>query len=441
MRTFQKSMRFSVVALFYLVLAGALTGAIAQSLDRTPKYYTYKVKQGDSLNFIIGKYLIDGTSLNQLLEVNPNIDQTQLQPGQLILLPRPLIRFTVSEAVVSRLRCDDQVYQSGSAVALKPGSIIRQGDIIKIPPRCDVSLQFEDRSTVRMPSGGSIEVRILRHSLLEKSPEVELRLLNGSVHVKVPKRQGGDAPFEINTPNSVAGVRGTDFRVSFDQASGSGKLEVSSGLVAAQGAADALAAKVGGQKGVVIPKTGLADPVEDLPEPIRFVSAQVQKMTGWDMLVFAGSPNSAKYFLKEGYRVNGPIERDTIGQDEPVFVSTNLGPTAKILIWSAQTQSGLMGDERVFALCRDRGGLTPNRCNVRFDIEDLQDPLISIFEELPSGKSINILNAYRPAKDAKELILKALPEGVYFWQIRSTVDGSIAINQEGRFELISASSN
>lgn len=416
--------------------------SIAQpNISVEQKPYQYRIKHGDTLNLILEKYLTGRDALIEILQANAGINQNELQVGQIILIPRQLIRYIPSRAVVAYSKCGSIIFLVNNSKELKIGSVIEQGDVINVPPQCDISLQFEDRSVVRMPSGGSIKVNILRKSPLEKSPEVELNLLDGRVEVKVPKRQSGDAPFGVNTPNSVAGVRGTEFRVGFDKVSGAGKVEVSSGLVATKGVADAEEAGVSAQKGVVIPKLGLADKVEDLPTPVSFSSVQAQQASNWNLFIFKGSQNSKSYYLHEARYINSVGGPEPLKQSEPVFLSTQSGPNARILTWSAETASGLTGDESSFGICVDSAGLKPSRCNVFFDLTGLNNPLLTLVEINPPNPSIDILRAYKPMKGLKDLMVKGLPAGKYRWEVQHFLPNGESAKQEGRFELIAATRN
>ncbi|WP_161485597.1 MULTISPECIES: FecR domain-containing protein [unclassified Polynucleobacter] len=406
-----------------------------------PKPLVYKVQQGDTLQLILDRHLIQD-ALPELIAANVGINKNEILAGQTIFIPRSLIRYHRSRAVVVYAKCAEPILRANEAVALKLGSTIDQGDVITVPPQCALSLQFEDRSILRMPSGGSIKIGMLRKSTLEKSPEVQLNLLDGRVEVKVPKRQSGDAPFGVNTPTSVAGVRGTEFRVGFDRSSGAGKVEVSSGLVGTRGVADIEEAGVSAQKGVVIPKDGLADKVEDLPTPVKFLSVQAQQVLGWHLFVFQGSSNSHRYYLRESQAANLVSEEDSVQRKEPLFLATQLGSTAKMLTWSAQTASGLMGDESVFGICVDQsGGADIKRCSVLFDLTGLREPVITLVEAAPNGQAVEILKAYKPSRELKVLLVKGLPVGNYRWEIKSSVGNNLSTRQDGRFELIAATQN
>jgi hypothetical protein len=428
---------FSGVFLFAPLYVGAQSN---ENANQNP--FSYRVRQGDTLNNISERFLLKQEMLTELLRANGGISQNELQVGQIILIPRPLVRYYTSQAVVAFLKCTAPITLGGSTKPLKVGSAIIQGDIINVPTQCDVSLQFEDRSLVRMPSGGSIKISVLRKCAFEKSPEVQLNLLDGRVEVKVPRRQSGDAPFGVSTPTSVAGVRGTEFRVGFDQSSGVGKVEVSSGLVGTRGVADSQEAGVSAQKGVVIPGAGLAGKVEDLPAPVKFLSAQAQQLLGWYLFVFQGSLNSRSYYLKESQTVNGVNEASPIRKKEPLFLSAQLGVAAKMLTWSAETASGLMGDESVFGVCVDQsGGADKKRCSVSFDLTALREPNITLIESSPTGQDIEILKAYKPVRELKALLVKGLPVGKYRWEIQSQIGNNLTTRQEGRFELVAATPN
>lgn len=402
------------------------------------KPYVYRIQRGDTLQLIAERYLIRD-ALPDLQAANGGIHKNEILLGQTILIPRALIRYRRAKAIVAYAKCAAPILKANQTMPLKLGSTIDQGDVITVPAQCVLSLQFEDRSLLRMPSGGSIQISMLRKSALEKSPEVQLNLLDGRVEVKVPKRQSGDAPFGVNTPTSVAGVRGTEFRVGFDRSSGAGKVEVSSGLVGTRGIADIEEAGVSAQKGVVVPKDGLAGKVQDLPAPVKFLSVQAQQVAGWHIFVFQGSPNSQSYFLKENQAVNSVDEASPDLKNEPLFLTTQLGSTAKMLTWSAQTAGGLTGDESVFGVCMDQGSSAGiKRCNVLFNLADLQEPILTLVEDAANGQKVEILKAYKPSRELKVLLVKGLPVGKYRWEIRSLVGKGLSTKQDGRFELIAA---
>ena len=406
-------------------------------LDQKP--YAYKAKAGDSLNRIIQRLLIPSATLKDILEINPEIISDELNVGQNVFIPRYLLKYQQSTAVISYSQCASEIRLLSSSISLKLGSSLKEGDVITIPAECSVSLQFEDKSVVRMPSGGVIKVSVLRKNQLERSPEIQLDLLDGRVEVKVPKRQQGDSSFRVVTPNSVAGVRGTEFRVGFDSKNGNGQVEVSSGLVGTRGINETNEAGVGAQKGVVIPKTGLAGKVEDLPLPPTYLTNHPQQLPSWNLFTFQGDKNAKYYYLKSASSVNRIIGEVADKLEQPNYLSTNLSPTAIILEWSSQTESGLMGDKSIYGICADRGLTEVLRCNVNFDVDQLDSAVLTLQQLNSVDNSLEIIGNYHAVQGVGQLMVRGLPVGKYRWKIDYKIEHKISANQSGEFELIAVS--
>jgi hypothetical protein len=101
----------------------------------------------------------------------------------------------------------------GKAEPLAEGSPLSEGDEVETRRRTRLELTLADGSVVRL--GPSSRVR-LETAAFGRSPEerkVSARLLVGNVWANVAKAVGGEARFEVQTENAVAGVRGTTFRV------------------------------------------------------------------------------------------------------------------------------------------------------------------------------------------------------------------------------------
>jgi hypothetical protein len=98
---------------------------------------------------------------------------------------------------------------------------------------------LEDSSVIRLPSSAAVKIAILRKNALESSPEVQLDLVRGRIELEVYKGRAQTTPFEVRTPLSITGVRGTEFRVGYAPAEQTGQVEVLGGVVQAMGLSDA----------------------------------------------------------------------------------------------------------------------------------------------------------------------------------------------------------
>lgn len=101
----------------------------------------------------------------------------------------------------------------GEVEALALGSLVHQGDLLETRARTRLEITLPDRSVVRL--GPQTKVRLTRAVFGREVGErkVSASLLLGQIWAKVEKAVGGEARFEVQTQNAVAGVRGTTFRV------------------------------------------------------------------------------------------------------------------------------------------------------------------------------------------------------------------------------------
>ena len=102
---------------------------------------------------------------------------------------------------------------AGKAEKLQVGSLVYAGDVLETRRRTRLEVKLADQSVVRL---GPVSRAVLERAVFGKSVEdreVSARLAVGRIWANVAKAVGGEARFEVQTENAVAGVRGTTFRV------------------------------------------------------------------------------------------------------------------------------------------------------------------------------------------------------------------------------------
>jgi len=137
---------------------------------------------------------------------------------------------------VTFLAGDARRSAGGKTEKLAVGSAVHAGDVLETQRRTRLEVKLADQSVLRL---GPVSRAVVETAAFGKTVEdrkVSAKLLVGKVWANVAKAVGGEARFEVQTENAVAGVRGTTFRV--DAASDrSVVVRVYSGTVAvAQGA-------------------------------------------------------------------------------------------------------------------------------------------------------------------------------------------------------------
>ena len=101
----------------------------------------------------------------------------------------------------------------GRVEKLAVGGAVHAGDVLETRRRTRLEVKLADGSVLRL---GPASRAVLEQAAFGKTAEerkVSAKLAVGKVWANVAKAVGGEARFEVQTENAVAGVRGTTFRV------------------------------------------------------------------------------------------------------------------------------------------------------------------------------------------------------------------------------------
>ncbi len=246
----------------------------------------YRVQPGDTLFAL----LRDGADWQPVARANNIADPKRLQPGSLLRIPAHLLREqpTVAEVVhaygnVTVIRASTE-----TALPLTSGENLASGDVVRTGAQSSTTLRFVDGARVLVRPDSELKIERLAQSRAGAS--TTLRLERGSADSVVPPAQGASAPsrYEMRTPQTNLGVRGTEFRTAAE--SGTTRLEVLEGKVGARGSdraqrAESLVAAgfgaVSAGTGVAMPRAlpaapqlaGLPERVERMPLRLSWQSA------------------------------------------------------------------------------------------------------------------------------------------------------------------------
>ncbi len=109
------------------------------------------------------------------------------------------------------------------------GDTIYVGDHILTPSTLSVSVTLADESEVVIGPDSDFMVK---QTGTELEPTTHLQMLYGMLHAVVKKIYTDEHPFLVETPTSVMGVRGTEFVVELDKATGDSTVHTLEGSVA-----------------------------------------------------------------------------------------------------------------------------------------------------------------------------------------------------------------
>lgn len=395
----------------------------------------YTVKLGDIFSEVVLKHTEGLDAYAQVMAANPDINPDQISVNQILYFPRVVLKKIVADATVSYLNCNRVLSVNGENYPnLGLGFLLHQDDTLSIPPGCQLDVTFDDLSTIRLPSGGAFKITKLQKNILEKSPDIQIELQEGRVQAKITKRQSGNASFEITTPSSMTGVRGTEFRVGYQSSTGDSQTEVSEGVVSAMGNEDTVSAKVSTQQGIAISSIGHAGNVEDLPLPPIFLDAQNQQIDDWIFLLFQGQAGSDHYHLRQFNSINAlePVIDEEL--PKPSYLMTNLSQKTMFFEWTALTKSNLQGDSKIYGVCRSPESDHEKRCHVKFDLKSLKNARLKLQILNSANETKEVFN--REGNSSSFMLIKGLLPGRYQWDIKYEVTQGKEAIKKGEFELI-----
>jgi hypothetical protein len=102
---------------------------------------------------------------------------------------------------------------AGKSQKLAVGAPVFEGDVLETARRTRLEVKLADQSVVRLGPASRAVVQAAKFGATVEDRKVSAKLVVGQVWANVAKAIGGEARFEVQTANAVAGVRGTTFRV------------------------------------------------------------------------------------------------------------------------------------------------------------------------------------------------------------------------------------
>lgn len=196
-----------------------------------PADVDYRLKKGDTLFDLAADYLIRPSDYRIVQRLNRIADPRHLPIDRVLRIPRRLLRTIPVQAQIVAFRGDVAILAGGRQIAAALGSKVSEGAVIVTGTKAFVTMILPDGSRVSLPSNSRVGVGRLRQTLLTRDVERAFRLQGGRSEWDVTKAKGHGDSFSVTTPVATAAVRGTGFRVTFDEATGQSTVGVVEGAV------------------------------------------------------------------------------------------------------------------------------------------------------------------------------------------------------------------
>lgn len=171
--------------------------------------FIYIVEPGDTLSDLATLYTTRFDLWRQLQNINNVHDELALPIGKQLQIPFSMIPVVATDAQLSHAQGAVWVNDEpvSAAQSLKAGDVIRTGS------NGFATLELKDQSTLSLPNNSQLHIRQLNAFERARLTDAILELQTGTVESRVAPDHTGVGRFEIHTPLSVTGVRGTDLRI------------------------------------------------------------------------------------------------------------------------------------------------------------------------------------------------------------------------------------
>ncbi len=189
----------------------AVTFAKADEDASDRRVARYVVRRGDTLTALAMRYFAPG-GLARVMEVSRIAKPRILYTAEVLSIPYAAMRWMPVDAQILSFRGRVQIGTAPGAV----GMVVHNGAVVSTAGDSFVAMRFPDGSIATLPSNSAMRIVSARRYVLTGEVDRRFVIERGASEWRVtPSKAAGDR-FEVRTPVSLAAVRGTEFRVTFD---------------------------------------------------------------------------------------------------------------------------------------------------------------------------------------------------------------------------------
>jgi len=284
-----------VAAIFLAFLS---TGHAQQAIPAaTEPSIGYTIQQGEKLIWLVKRLLKNPEAWPEVASYNKLGNANVIEPGQTIQLPLRLMQPFPANGKVLMVTGDVQL----GTVPAEAGSTLVEGARLQTGANSSAVIELADGSRVTLLPNTLAELAISQNYATRDAGSSAtttwfsglIRLVQGSLDTAAAKLANRATPLQIQTPTSLVGVRGTQFRVAFvDPVTKTARTEVLEGLVQADNLAQGSGAALPQGKGAVLDPAVKEIQVVDLlkaPDLSATPTDIVKPLAVWPMPGLAGA--------------------------------------------------------------------------------------------------------------------------------------------------------
>ena len=243
-----------------VILTGSVPAGAAED-----DIWAIEMLKGDTISAIAKRYLKNPNDWMKLQQFNKVRLDRAMPVGTRVNVPADWMRLEEIEAQVISARGTVSIERNGVQVPAIKGTVVKAGDRISAAEASSITLKFPDGSTSSLHANTNARIDVARGVPGTDLIAQRLRLDAGRIENAVTPRTNSNSRFEVATPVTVIGVRGTKFRTTVDDTS---RGEVLEGRVEAKGSGSPAPVAVDAGFGTVVTSSGVpSQPIALLAAP------------------------------------------------------------------------------------------------------------------------------------------------------------------------------
>lgn len=323
--------------LISVLILTAASPVFAQPAGADGDDFLYRVLKGDMLLELAERFTATPHNWPVLERINAVADPRALPIGKVLRIPFSLIPEVPAPARL--VHASGQVTSGGSA--LRVGDMVSEDSRLSIAPGGFATLLLADGSSLTIPGNSTLAIQRLQAFKGTGLTDTIVSVERGSIESIVSPDDAGVGRFEIRTPVTITGVRGTRLRVH--SGSGGAQTEVLAGTAHLE-ASTAGGAMLKPGQGAATRTDGIMGAVRPLPQAPQ-LATPVRGPDGW-RVAFAPVPGASAYLVRVADDPDGtrPWSSQVYASaDEVRFAAP--GPGTYYVVIRAIGEDGLMGPD------------------------------------------------------------------------------------------------
>ncbi|TNE39663.1 MAG: LysM peptidoglycan-binding domain-containing protein [Sphingomonadales bacterium] len=404
----------------------------------------YVVRKGDTLYQLAADYMVERDEWRTVGRINRIANPRAIPVGTSLTIPVGLLKSEPLSAHIIGFKGDVRIEQGSRTTAMAAGQAVQTGMVIETGTNGFATLELSNGSRLAFPSRTRLRVTAMRRFLLTDSVDFDFLLEKGRLETSATPLGNKGGRYRIRTPIAVSAVRGTTFRVSYEDGAHPSLTEVVEGHVAVFPSGVGTEEMVSAGFGVSVTAAGAMAreallPAPELQRPGR---VQVDPQVTLSLAPISGAQRYHAQIARDAGFVE--LEQESYS-NSPDIRFANIGDGQWFVRLTGIATSGLEGLPRTYAMRRVLTGInasaehqTDGGYLFRW-VDEGQGQRIYHFR-LRADRPDSVPMIDEPGLTGHSLTLSDLPPGTYRWHVgvRQYRDGEDSINWSPEQELIVA---